>query len=351
MPSQCEAHDGPVRARSEKYTHSSIEKDRLAPILKDDNMDLSTNIIRYFRIMNKDLNAISIFVAVAETGGFSKAAKRLGLTNSVISHHISKLEEKLEVTLFYRSTRKVSLSDQGRDFYSAVAEPLATIENALADLVANKISPTGTLNIAMPAFMPEPKIEKLLWQFAAQHAGINLDLSYSDHRQELIDNGFDLAFRLGSLESSSIKARKLADIKLKLVGAPNLFQISAPRELEKCRFVQLKQLSDTLHLSQRDKSTTVNINEGGIRVDNIYAAREAAIEGHGLTILPLGMCQSAIGANKLVDILPEWKLNTIPLYAVWHNTARRNSLIRKLLSFIESGMSNDTQPNSESEHH
>jgi len=100
--------------------------------------------------MYKELSAIAIFVAVAEEGGFSKAADKLGVTNSVVSHHVSRLEERLGVTLLYRSTRQVSLSDQGRAFYEVASVALKSIEQAAVDLTAETTDPSGSLNIAMP---------------------------------------------------------------------------------------------------------------------------------------------------------------------------------------------------------
>jgi len=96
-------------------------------------------------LVYKELSAVAVFVAVAEEGGFSKAADKLGVTNSVVSHHVSKLEQALGVALLYRSTRQVSLSDQGRTFYAIASDALKLIEQAAVDITAEGSDPTGSL--------------------------------------------------------------------------------------------------------------------------------------------------------------------------------------------------------------
>lgn len=287
--------------------------------------------------MNRDLNAVSIFAAVVESGGFSKAAKRLGLTNSVISHHVSKLEERLGVTLLYRSTRRVSLSEQGKEFYDQVSEPLVMIENALHGLAVTKTRPHGVLHISLPAFMPEPKIEQLLWEFSAQYKDVVLELSYSDNRQDLIGEGFDMAFRIGALESSGMRARKLADIPLIFVASPHSFEIEnilSPKDIQDLPFIVIQQMPTTQKLVKDELVEVVNVGSGRVKVDNIYAAKDAAVFGRGVAILPWGICEREISSNKLVQIMPDWKLKEVPLFAVWHNVARTNSLTKIMLDFL-----------------
>jgi len=288
--------------------------------------------------MHKELSSIAIFVAVAEEGGFSKAADRLGLTNSVISHHVTKLEEKLGATLLYRTTRQVALSDQGRMFYAVASSALKSIEEAAVDLTSQSGDPTGSLNIAMPSFIPDPNLQKLIWNFAGQYKGVNLKLHFSDDRHELIPQGFDIAFRLGMLESSGMMARKLADIELLLVASPELVskakKLEQPSDIAALDCIALSQFSWKVTLSKGDINAEIGLSNKRVEVDNIYAARDAAVAGLGLIPLPLGLCEQEIADNRLERLLPEWNIKKIPLNAVWNNKARRNSLTRRLISFL-----------------
>ena len=273
--------------------------------------------------MYKELSAIAIFVAVVEEGGFSEAADKLGVTNSVISHHVSKLEKRLGVTLLYRSTRQVSLSDQGRNFYEVASVALKSIEQAAVDLTAEGTDPSGSLNIAMPSFVPNPRLQELIWDFANHYPGVELRVSFSDDRQELIPDGFDVAFRLGPIESSAIMTRKMADIELILVASPDLLskvkKITQPIDLASLDCISFNQFDWKITLSKGRVKKTVGVRNIRLEVDNIYAARDAAIAALGVIPLPLELCQQEIAEHRLVPVLPEWTISTIPLSAIWNN--------------------------------
>lgn len=288
--------------------------------------------------MYKELNSIAIFVAVVDEGGFSKAAEKVGLTNSVISHHVTKLEESLGATLLYRSTRQITLSDKGQDFYNVASSAIKSIDEAAMDLRSEGSDPSGQLRIAMPAFVPDPRLQELIWSFASRYENVDLKISFSDEQKKLIQDGFDIAFRLGKLESSSMISRKIVDIELILVGSPELIsraeKISEPSDIADIDCISLNQFRWSVTLSKGNRNEEVPIINKRIVVDNIYAARDAAVAGLGLIPLPLGLCEQEIAAKTLVRVLPEWNISTIPLQAVWNNKARPNSLTRRLLSFI-----------------
>jgi len=288
--------------------------------------------------MHKELNSIAIFIAVVDEGGFSKAAEKVGLSNSVISHHVTKLEESLGVTLLYRSTRQLKLSDKGQEFYTVASSALKLIEDATLDLNSEDSEPSGQMRIAMPAFVPDPRLQELIWEFAKCYENLELQISFSDDQKSLIQDGFDIAFRLGRLESSGIISRKILDVELTLVGSPELIakskKITKPSDIAGMNCISLGQVRWSVSLLKGDMKEQIQIDNKRIEVDNIYAARDAAVAGLGLIPLPLGLCQQEIANSKLVQVLPEWHLSSIPLYAIWNNKARRNSVTRRLLSFI-----------------
>jgi DNA-binding transcriptional LysR family regulator len=288
--------------------------------------------------MHKELNSIAIFIAVVDEGGFSKAAEKVGLTNSVISHHVTKLEESLGVTLLYRSTRQLKLSDQGQEFYTVASDALKLIEEAAMNLTSEGSDPSGQLHIAMPAFVPDPRLQELIWEFANLYENLELRISFSDDQKSLIQDGFDIAFRLGELESSSMISRKILDVELTLVASPELISksktIANPSDIAEMSCISLGQMRWSVSLIKGNMREEIQINNKRIEVDNIYAARDAAIAGLGLIPLPLGLCQQEIADSKLTQVLPEWHLSSIPLYALWNNKARRNSVTRRLLSFL-----------------
>ena len=288
--------------------------------------------------MHKELNSIAIFIAVVDEGGFSKAAEKVGLTNSVISHHVTKLEESLGDTLLYRSTRQVTLTDKGQDFYTVASAAVKSIEAAVGELKSEGSEPSGQLHIAMPSFVPDPRLQELIWGFATRYENVDLKVSFSDDQKQLIQDGFDIAFRLGKLDSSGMISRKIVDIELILVASPELVsnapKITEPNDLVDLDCISLNQLRWSVNLSKGNRYEEVPMKNQRILVDNIYAARDAAIAGLGLIPLPLGLCEQEIVDGKLVRVLPEWQISTIPLHAVWNNKAGRNSLTRRLLSYL-----------------
>ncbi len=289
--------------------------------------------------MHKDLNAISIFVTVAEHGGFNKAAKHLNLTNSVISHHVSKLEEKLGVTLFYRSTRSLSLSDQGRALYAVASNAISDIEHAVSDLKKDGDQLSGSLSITVPIFMPAPRIEELIWAFGKDFPNVSLSLNYSDDRQALIRGGFDLAFRLGALDSSSLIAKKMADIELIFVAAPNFVatvQTTAkPDQFAKLDFVTLTQLGNRFTISKGRVRSSIAFSQSRIEVDSIFASLNVALSGYGIAVLPSSLVKQQLADKKLIRLFEDWAISPIPIYAVCSNKARRHSLVRRLIDYID----------------
>lgn len=291
--------------------------------------------------MHKDLPSIAIFVAVAQHRGFSKAAKHLGLTSSVISHHVSRIEDSLGVTLFYRSTRHVSLTDQGRALYDVAAGALGDIEEAVVDLTTVSENPTGALQIAMPSYVPDPGLEARIWQFTARYPRISVRIKYSDDRADLITDGFDLAFRVGAMPDSGMTAVKLAEIDMLLVAAPGLLSglppLKTPSDLDALDTIDLEQFPPVITLSKGRATRKVNLKRGRVMVDDIRAAHDAAIAGLGLILLPETLCAASLADGRLQTVLPDWKAAPLPLFAVWNNKARRNSLTRRLLDFLGDG--------------
>ena len=255
-----------------------------------------------------------------------------------MSHHVAKLEESLGETLLYRSTRQVTLTDKGQDFYAVASSAIKSIEEAVGDLKSEGSDPSGQLHIAMPSFVPDPRLQELIWAFATRYENVDLKISFSDDQKPLIQDGFDIAFRLGKLESSGMISRKIVDIELILVSSPelvsNAWGIAEPSDIVDLDCISLNQLRWSVTLSKGNRHEEVLMKNQRILVDNIYAARDAAVAGLGLIPLPLGLCEQEIAAGKLVRILPEWQISTIPLHAVWNNKVGRNSLTRRLLSFL-----------------
>ena len=159
--------------------------------------------------MIDSLRAMAIFARVAEAGSFRGAAKLLGVSASVGSHHVSSLEEQLGTPLFYRSTRKVTLTEKGKLLLSPATEMIAAAQTGFAHFVENADAPVGKLNVSLPAVLTSHTILDHLAAFSITHPAIALSLRFTDVREGLIQSGLDLAIRMGQIQGSSLFQREL----------------------------------------------------------------------------------------------------------------------------------------------
>ncbi len=297
--------------------------------------------------MIKQLHGIAVFVAVADTGAFNKAADRLGLSTSVVSHHISRLEQQLGTTLIYRSTRKLALSEQGRTLYETARQLLDGTEDVLHQITASNTQPAGTLRVTMPAFMPDPAVEIAIMNFVRRYPDIDVSLAYEDKRANLPNDDLDLAIRVGQPSDSMLHTQRLTSIRHVLVATPDLVQqygpLSHPNDLTNLPFINHESAPNFVTLINNSSTHHLEPDHISLRVNSIHAAQLAAETGIGLADLPITVCAEALKAGRLVHVLPDWEIPEFPVVALWSGKARRNSLIKLMLTHITSQGEPDIQ--------
>ena len=167
-----------------------------------------------------DLNEMAIFVHVVEAGSFTGAAKNLGLPKSTVSRKITQLEERLGVRLIQRTTRSLRLTDTGSAYYNHCARILGEIEEANITVTQMQSTPTGTLRITAPVLFGSTVLSGLIADFMDEHPQVQIDLVLTDQRLDLVQDGIDVAFRVGQLEDSSLIGRHLGDARSILCASP-----------------------------------------------------------------------------------------------------------------------------------
>ncbi|CAI0759992.1 D-malate degradation protein R [Serratia quinivorans] len=274
--------------------------------------------------MRAELSGIPVFVAVAEAGSFANAAERLHLTRSAISKIISRLEQRLGVMLFLRTTRTQSLTDEGVLFYEHCRQALATINSAETLLESGKVQASGRLRVSMPVLFGHLCIAPLLTELAQQHPQLTLELSFSDRRVDLIDEGFDLAVRIGTLpDSSSLVGRQLGQhgmafcastAYLQRCGEPQtvseLGQHQAVGYLH-AGMVQQWQLIDAGGSLQEIKP------QARIVMDDMQAITDAAVSGAGVVWLPDWLAREHLAEGRLVAVMRDYGSVDFPVNAIW----------------------------------
>ncbi len=291
--------------------------------------------------MIEEYRRLAIFVAVVDAGSFSEAGRRLKLSTASVSHHISKLESKLGVALFFRSTRSLSLSQEGQAMLGAARRMIAAGDEALDAHADNSEQPVGALRVAIPAFGQSTPIYQQLWSFALQHPMVSISLRSSDTPVDLIKDGVDVAIRLGVLADSSLKSRRISDFNRLLVAAPEYLAKQKPiktlKDLSLCDFIAVAALPDAVQLISGKEHAAVEFDNVRLEVDTIAAAISAVKAGLGLRGLPEMEIRSDLDAGTLVQVLPEWQLPLLNIYAVWLENGPQKKLTRRLIDHLVSG--------------
>lgn len=257
------------------------------------------------------LEILAAFLAVAETGSFTGAAKKLGRDASIVSRRVSQLEQQLGVRLLSRTTRRVALTEVGALYQRRIQGILDELAEASREASEVASSPQGLLRISLPVTFGRQWIAPLLPRFLARHPQIRIDASFSDRQVDVVSEGFDVAIRVGVLRDSSLAARKLASYRNLLVAAPSYIashgKPRTPNDLKKhscIGFSGLRSWPDW-PLTRGDQRKTVR-PAGPLVADNSEAVLIATIAGAGITLAADWLAGPALREGKLVEVLPGW---------------------------------------------
>lgn len=288
--------------------------------------------------MQHSIQSLIAFVAVGKTGAFVRAAEQLGVSPSVISHHVARLEDQLGEALVHRTTRKLTLSENGKRLFEAAQVGLAQIDFALEQARSDTDEVAGALRIALPAFVPDPAIETRIMEFAKRYQNVALALDYSDEVVDLVGGGYDLSIRLGNLPSSNLIRRQIGTVTHQLVAAPEfLLQYSPPNcpaDLALLPTVAMGQAVFKITLMKGSKTETVSLDTSRIKVQNILGALTATRAGLGFGNLPEALVRDDLAQGRLVLLLPDWSLPKLTVQAVWSGTSHRRELARRFVDWV-----------------
>ncbi len=284
------------------------------------------------------LRQMAIFASVVDEGSFRAAAKTIGLAPSRISETVSELETYLGTSLLYRTTRKITLTSEGRMFYARVVDMLHSAEAGLNELNALSLDPVGALRISIPAFLTTGPLSTAVANFARLHPNVAFSVAYTDHPVDLIEGGFDLNIRVGWLDDSAMMSRKLADgTRVLVAGTDYARQRPSPKrpsDLEDWDWIRYQQRADTTKFTSPSGQTEEVTGQAQIEVDSIDAVYHFAVQNMGATILPSFLAERGIVAGTLVQLLPGWELRPLGIYAVWPDKSRRESLALLFIRFL-----------------
>lgn len=287
-----------------------------------------------------NIDHLKLFTRIASILNISKAGQELGLSPAVASAHISKLENSLGTRLLHRSTRQISLTDEGKIFLPHAQDILDRMEEAKGSIGSGMTTPTGVIRVTAPASFGRQHLLPAITTFMQNHPLIRIDLSMTDVIVDVIEGGYDVAIRNDDLKDSSLIARKLADDHRIICASPQYLERKGePKNLEDLKqhdFVNLKGLETWLFKNKQKNAKSISIKvHSRMLTDNGEAMRDASIAGIGLSINSTWNCYQQLKKGELKQILNEYPLeHSGAIWAVYPTKRLIAPKVRLLIDFL-----------------
>jgi DNA-binding transcriptional LysR family regulator len=292
-----------------------------------------------------DLEGLAIFAKVVDMRSFASAAAELNLSKATVSKAVSRLEARLGTRLFNRTSRRLALTDAGRQLSARAAHILAEAEAAEDDARAQSSTPRGLVRLAVPMSFGVLHVAPLIAEFLGSYPEVTIELHLSDAIVDLIGDGYDAAIRIGALPDSSLVARRLCDTQRYLVGSPAYLKKHGrpnhPLQLadHACLGYTYAIGPETWRFTTKDGKSASVRPSGPLRVNNGEAMIPALIAGIGLGVLPEFIVRDALADGRLQRLLPEWTLASGAVYWVTPPGGPRPKRVDMLRDFLMSKLS------------
>lgn len=285
------------------------------------------------------VEAMKGFLAVVEHGGFASAARELEISTSGMSRHIAGLEEWLGARLFHRTTRRISLTPQGEEHlnrFRKIVDDVASLEAGARGL---SVHPSGEVRVTAPTFFAQRFLGPALESFLVAQPDVQIRLQLMDRVVNLVDEGFDLAVRIGHLEDSSLIARRIGTMRTVVTASPAyLLERRTPERVE-----DLKEHNCIVDTTPRHGNRWP-LSDGNKRAyfevfGNLYAndgnmVRQLTIDGHGISMLPDFIVSDDIGAGRLTPLLSEATTEEAGIYLVYAREHHRSAAVHALIDWL-----------------
>lgn len=284
-----------------------------------------------------ELTSLRAFVKVVQTGSFTRAADTLSTQKAYLSRVVTQLEKELGARLLERTTRSLSLTEIGREFFERAVGILAAVEDAERAVQKAQDEPRGVLKLTCGVEFGMIAVSGWISDYLARHPQVRVDADFTGRLVDIVHEGFDLAIRVGPLTDSTLTARKLGELHYGLYAAPGyLARRAAPARPEDLVVHETLAFSGGSHqatwvLSRDNQTERVNLKPR-LKANNVFAVRDAAVAGHGIAQLPALVADAAVQADLLRGLLMDWSLPNAPVHAVF---ASARYLTPKVRAFID----------------
>lgn len=283
-----------------------------------------------------DFNEAAVFVKVVQAGSFSAAARQLGLPTSTVSTRVSRLEQRLGITLLQRTTRKLNLTEAGTAYYHHASLGLGHMMEAEAAVDEARHQPQGKLKVTAPADLGDAMLAGLIERAQREFPALEVELLLTDRYVDLVAEGIDVAIRTGALRDSTLVAKSLGTICWAVFASRDYLAqaepLQEPQHLPGHRCVQFTPMGrEAWDLNSGDNSITVPLS-GHVMANSIGVVRAMAASGQGVALLPSFICKPALATGSLVRVLPGWLGRADPVHLVY---PRQRFMPPKLRAFID----------------
>lgn len=287
------------------------------------------------------VSGMQVFARVAQLGTLSAAARALGMSQTMATKHIAAIEERLGVKLLHRTTRRLTLTEAGRRYLEAAERIVAEVEDAEASAAADRVDPRGMLRVSASVSFGWRELAPLIPDFAAAHPAVEVDLGLNDRFVDLIEEGWDVAIRIGTLDDSTMIARKIAPCGVVVCAAPSyLAQRGTPRSIDdlashNCLGYTLSRAFGPDHWPFGTDGKVVVPIKGNVRANNGDALLASALAGQGLTYLPTFLVCAELRAGRLVSVTLDHPTMQLPgIFAVYPADRRPPAKVRVFIDFL-----------------
>lgn len=283
--------------------------------------------------------SLNVFVKVAEAGSLSGAARVLDTSNPSVTRHLAELETHVGARLFNRNTRRLSLTETGAIYLERCKQVLADIDTANMDAATSASQPNGALRINAPVSFSVNHLARVLPEYAQRYPEVHLDVTLSDRVVDLIDEGYDLAIRIGRVQDSSLVARQIAPARMVICASPDYLKVhgtpKAPADLARhnCLDYTYSSTRGEWHLARAGKTHVVRV-KGSMQSNNGDLLREAAIAGMGIIVQPSFMVHRELRDGQLIALLNDHVIAGKTILAVYPSRRHLSAKVRTFVDYL-----------------